>query len=124
MKNVMKRAWEIAREGFIKFGGKVVEYFAEALKLAWLEVKSANPEIKISTGSRKHKTWIAKIVGPHAKFKLDRVFMEAVREEGWTGKVYELEDGIYEVCNGERYFIEVANKQINTISKQDVLAAI
>lgn len=35
----MKRAWEIAREGFNKFGGKVKEYFAEALKMAWAEAK-------------------------------------------------------------------------------------
>lgn len=44
MKNIMKRAWEIAREGFIKFGGKVKEYFAEALKLAWAEAKQ--PAVK------------------------------------------------------------------------------
>lgn len=39
MKKVMVRAWEIAREGVKRFGGKVKEYFAEALKLAWKEVK-------------------------------------------------------------------------------------
>lgn len=37
--NVMKRAWEIAKAGQQKFGGKVKEYFAESLKLAWAEVK-------------------------------------------------------------------------------------
>lgn len=35
----MKRAWEIARQGQAKFGGKVRSYFAEALKMAWSEVK-------------------------------------------------------------------------------------
>lgn len=35
--NVMKRAWEIAKEGQEKFGGKVSEYFAESLKIAWGE---------------------------------------------------------------------------------------
>src|SRR5690625_407842 len=39
MKNVMKRAWEIARKGQEKFGGKVSEYLSEALKMAWAEVK-------------------------------------------------------------------------------------
>lgn len=38
-KQVMIRAWEIAREGVKKFGGKVIEYFAMALKLAWKEAK-------------------------------------------------------------------------------------
>lgn len=35
MQNVMKKAWEIAREGQIKFGGKVKEYFSAALRMAW-----------------------------------------------------------------------------------------
>lgn len=36
---LMKRAWEIARQGQAQFGGKVRSYFAEALKMAWAEVK-------------------------------------------------------------------------------------
>jgi len=39
MKNVMKKAWEIAKRGQEKFGGNVKEYFAEALKMAWAIVK-------------------------------------------------------------------------------------
>lgn len=39
MKNVMTRAWEIARSGQKKFGGTAKEYFAEALRMAWAEVK-------------------------------------------------------------------------------------
>lgn len=35
MKNVMIRAWEIAKEGQKKFGGKVSEYLSEAMKMAW-----------------------------------------------------------------------------------------
>src|SRR4051794_19424528 len=41
MKNVMTRAWEIAKEGVAKFGGKAKEYFAQALVIAWEEVKGA-----------------------------------------------------------------------------------
>lgn len=40
MRNVMKKAWEIARDGVRKFGGSVKEYFAEALKMAWAVVKN------------------------------------------------------------------------------------
>lgn len=56
MKKIMKRAWEIAREGVKKFGGKVKEYFAEALKLAWKEVKEAVslPALK---GTPKQVAW-------------------------------------------------------------------
>src|SRR5690554_7300845 len=41
MKKVMVRAWEIAREGAKKFGGKVIDYLAEALRMAWAEFKMA-----------------------------------------------------------------------------------
>ena len=41
MKKVMVRAWEIAREGQSNFGGKVSEYLAEALKIAWAEISKS-----------------------------------------------------------------------------------
>lgn len=40
MKNVMTRAWEIAKKGQKRFGGKVKEYFTHALVIAWTEYKS------------------------------------------------------------------------------------
>lgn len=48
MANVMKKAWEIARKGQQKFGGKVKEYFAQALKMAWAIAKNEmkKPEMK------------------------------------------------------------------------------
>ncbi|MGD7007636.1 hypothetical protein [Metabacillus sp. 84] len=39
MKNVMVKAWEIARKGQKQFGGKIKEYFAQALQMAWNIVK-------------------------------------------------------------------------------------
>ena len=39
-KELMSKAWEIAREGQKEFGGKVTEYFAEALKMVWAEAKN------------------------------------------------------------------------------------
>ena len=39
MKNIMTRAWEIAKQGQKKFGGNFKEYFSSALKLAWEEIK-------------------------------------------------------------------------------------
>jgi len=39
MKNVMKKAWSIARNAAAKFGGKAMEYIAMALRMAWEEVK-------------------------------------------------------------------------------------
>ncbi|PFW65271.1 hypothetical protein [Bacillus sp. AFS075034] len=39
--NVMRKAWEIARKGQKQFGGKVKEYFSQALKMAWEIVKNS-----------------------------------------------------------------------------------
>ena len=37
----MKNAWVIAKNAAAKFGGKSVEYIAEALKMAWVAAKEA-----------------------------------------------------------------------------------
>lgn len=37
---IMRRAWEIARGAVAELGGKVKEFFAEALRMAWAEAKS------------------------------------------------------------------------------------
>ncbi|MCM3699173.1 hypothetical protein [Paenibacillus macerans] len=64
MKNVMARAWEIARAAVTKFGGKVKEYFAQALAQAWKEVKT-----KVEPGMRVHTWTTAKgsVIEIHAK---------------------------------------------------------
>lgn len=38
-KQIMVRAWEIAKAAVAQFGGKAREYFAEALRMAWAEAK-------------------------------------------------------------------------------------
>lgn len=57
MKNVMRRAWEIAREGVKKFGGKVKEYFAQALHMAWAEIKKGVSDMVELQGSEKQVKW-------------------------------------------------------------------
>ncbi|ARK23559.1 hypothetical protein SporoP37_01850 [Sporosarcina sp. P37] len=125
MKNVMNKAWQIARKGQKQFGGKVKEYFAEALKLAWAIYKASKAvaTVKTTSGSKNHKSWVAQIVGPHAKWKLDRQFVNAVSENDWDGKVFELKTGVYEVCNaGDREFIRVDGSDIEYIEYADVIA--
>ena len=36
---VMSLAWKIAKEAVKKFGGKAIEYIAEAMKMAWAAIK-------------------------------------------------------------------------------------
>lgn len=122
----MKRAWEIAREGQNKFGGKVSEYFAVSLKMAWAEIKAPKTvEFTTTSGSKKHKSWIAEITGTHPKWKLNREFINPV-DENMMEKKFELENGkIYEVCNaGDRDFVEVIDGDVYYIDYSDVMGAV
>lgn len=115
----MKKAWEIAKEGQNKFGGKVSEYLSEALKMAWGESRKVT--LTTTSGSRKHKSWVAEIAGTHPKWKLDREFINAV-DENMMEKTFELENGkVYEVCDaGDREFIQVVNGQIEYVEYTEV----
>lgn len=126
MTNIMTRAWEIAREGQKQFGGKVVEYFAESLKMAWAEAKAPKTAtIETTFGSKRNKSWVAEITGTHPKWKLNREFVNAVEENEWSGKVYELNNGIYEVCDaGDREFIQVVNGEVEYLEYNEVTAIV
>ena len=52
VKNIMIRAWAIARAAAVEFGGKSREFFAAALKMAWQESKknSCSPFIEAMNG--------------------------------------------------------------------------
>lgn len=54
-KEIMTRAWEIAREAVKSFGGKVREYISEALKMAWRENRGMKKAILV--GSEKQIAW-------------------------------------------------------------------
>lgn len=123
--NVMKRAWEIAREGQNKFGGNVKEYFAEALRMAWAEAKAPKKvELVTKAGSRNHKSWVAKITGTHPRWKFERTFVKEDHSD-WVDKVFTLTDGIYNVCDaGDKRFVKVENGQIENIQEYEVLEMI
>ena len=44
-KELMKNAWEIAKEAAKKFGGKAIEYIAGAMKMAWAVAKAGNTSV-------------------------------------------------------------------------------
>lgn len=118
MKKVMVRAWEIARAAAAKFGGSAVEYMSEALRQAWAENKKVT--IVTSSGSRKHKSWVAKIDGTDARYGFKRTFIDAA-DQNWTEKHFVLGAGVYEVCDaGERYFIRVSGGKITRIDRHEV----
>jgi len=121
MKNVMAEAWKIAREGAKKFGGKVVDYIAEALRMAWALVKKGakimEVTLKTLTGSRNHKTWVAEITGKCATYKFKRSFIDEYDNDG-SNKFWKLLEGkVYDVCDGgHRYYAKVENGEIKEIS--------
>lgn len=69
MRNVMTKAWEIAREGQKKFGGKVSEYFAEALRIAWSIVKKGMEKAIEFKGSEKQVAWAKDIYAKVIEYK-------------------------------------------------------
>lgn len=38
-KKVMQKAWELAKQGAVQFGGNAREYFSESLRMAWKKIK-------------------------------------------------------------------------------------
>ena len=124
MKNVMVRAWEIAKEAVAKFGGKVKEYFAQALTMAWAESRKPKTALlETLTGSRKHKTWVARIVGKDATYKFAREFVNNFKHLGHCLE-YSLTDGFYDVCNGgQRYYIRVVGGQIEDVEEYEITVA-
>lgn len=120
MKNVMTRAWEIAREGVQKFGGRIKEYFAQALVMAWAEIKKGVEKVEktfatleTQTGSRNNKTWVAEIKGACEQYGLKRNFINPSKDE-YGEKEFRLFNGItYDVCDGgNRFMVKVENGEI------------
>lgn len=70
LKNIMTRAWEIAKEAVVNYGGKAVEYIAGAMKMAWAETKVAvDPKIIRELEVKGAKRWSK---GSHDRLYLNR----------------------------------------------------
>jgi hypothetical protein len=128
MKQIMKRAWEIAKKGQKRFGGKVKEYFAASLKLAWKEAKQTKKvTLEIRHQPSGGKEWIAEIVGRHPRFNFERRFLNPIARDwsssGKTGTTtFLLEEGkVYEVNEpfAGRYFVTVVAGEIVEIAADE-----
>lgn len=127
MKKVMVRAWEIAREAAAKFGGRAIEYIAGALKMAWAEIKKPKfITVRVIYGWK--SCYVAKIVGTHPRYKLDRQFLrEDEKERSYSGKtgynIYHIQDnGVYEKSSsGKKEYFVIENGVKKEIEYSDVL---
>lgn len=116
---IFKKAWNLARRGQELFGGKVSEYFAESLRIVYQNVRTTAFLLEVASGSRKHKSWVAKVTGEDKKWGFKREFVDA-KEPG----VYELEDGVYNFKNAERnyqQYLVIRNGKAVEIEKEEVL---
>ncbi len=105
MKNVMTRAWEIAREGQKKFGGKVKEYFAQALVMAWEEIKK---------GVNKMEDLQAVIL--ERGLKLYNDYIQMVVSNG--GKVLSQNDTEYTIENmGKKHVVSFKMSDLDVFAK-------
>lgn len=72
MMNVMKRAWEIAKEAEKESGYKAIEFIAEALRMAWAEAKS---KASTMTDEEKIAALEAKGFKRWSKYGKDRLYI-------------------------------------------------
>lgn len=120
----MTRAWEIAREGQGKFGGKVKEYIAQALVMAWAELREAKEkvEIEVKGSTKRVKTWLAEITGKHPQYVLDRDFLEPDEFDKWGDKHFYLGSGLYELYDGKRRkYIHIQNGDDRQITREEAI---
>jgi len=119
MKNVMVRAWEIARKAAAKFGGRAREYMAGALRQAWAETRKVT--IELTVNRRKGQTWVARITGKHDVFRFEREFVSAAYDKDGES-VWRLAAGVYEICEvGKRYFVRVEGGDYIRIRSDEVM---
>lgn len=104
MRNVMTKAWKIARESVAKFGSKAKEYFAEALKLAWATLKSETGAVGKPVVIRKEWTTTkgAKVV---FEYKTEK---EVIVTDLFEQQVTRTEKGIFPT------FLSVNGNEIST----------
>jgi len=86
MQNVMTLAWEIARKGQKKFGGKVKEYIAEALRQAWRIVKNAMTTDKFGFVELQRKNGIIYFIVDH----VDGMTVTLLDRNPYNGRVKRL----------------------------------
>lgn len=86
MKEVMCKAWEIAKNAAKKFGGKAIEYIGGALKMAWKAVKGLTNEQIEALVSKGYNRWTTD------DGERDRLYLNIYKHDGmfhygkWDGE--------------------------------------
>lgn len=120
MKNVMKKAWKIAKKGAEKFGGKASEYIAESLRMAWAivkngvnkyvkQIKGTIEELKVKAlkGTEKQIKWAEDI----RKSAVDLLFEEVLHEEYIVEGSMPMKKSIVERCSVKNAVYALRSKE-------------
>lgn len=85
-KQIMKKAWEIAKKAAKKFGGKAIEYISGALKMAWKMSKGLTEEQIKALVSKGYNRWTT-ADGEHDRLYLNIYEHANMFEYGkWNGE--------------------------------------
>lgn len=117
-KNVMKKAWEIAKGAAKRHGGKAREYISESLKLAWVLInkKSFRVEIVLNHKNRNSAN-IFKLDGVKEDGSFVKSDVSYVLECQTRRAAYLEDGGVYEIhdARGVKY-VEVDGEDMNELS--------
>ena len=108
---IMKRAWEIAKAGAVIYGGSAKMYFAEALRIAWREVKGPTKDQMIEKLVKLgFKRW--------QKGNFDRLYIDASRlglvcDYYKTGNICQAEFNGERISNSEGYRMKAAKTYVD-----------
>ena len=86
MKEVMCKAWEIAKKAAKKFGGKAIEYIGGALKMAWEMAKGLTEKQVKALESKGYNHWTTD------DGQYDRLYLNIYQHDGmfkygkWNGE--------------------------------------
>ena len=111
MTNIMARAWEIAREAAVNFGGQAAEYIAGSLKQAWAETKDS---VELE-GSEKQVAWAEEIREAYVAKVAEYIELKE-NEEKVTGEITALEIRVHAQSLRSK-INKVQNKKVRKFKK-------
>lgn len=76
-KQVMVRAWSLAKQAVSKFGGKAVDFFRSALAIAWKEIKNGvHVEVRTDRAAQLVKSLNVSLKLAERLVKVEKAFKE------------------------------------------------
>jgi hypothetical protein len=114
----MKKAWEISREGQKKYGGRIKEYFSEALRMAWQLVKMFKDVVKRVNSNKWVKNGYKRI---YVEVEFSLIEMKHVRNVV-VGAIRRIEGVYYYDCINEKLCVQNERRIDLSSARNEVVA--